>query len=153
MVNGSVKANTVMTNLAIQIADALIENVEFKSFREMNRKRYKGYMKQQDARDYTRQRAAPVKKLFERGYRETEAPMRAITKGLPRQPRRDNHFAAMPYEDVPAFVQTFGERDPVSRLALEFAIFTAARSGEVRGATWNEFDLEKGLWTLSKERM
>ena len=82
------------------------------------------------------------------GYRETEAPMRAITKGLPRQPRRDNHFPAMPYEDVPAFVQRLRERESFSRLALEFAIFTAARSGEVRGATWDEFDLEKGLWTV-----
>nr|WP_272897629.1 integrase arm-type DNA-binding domain-containing protein [Sphingopyxis witflariensis] len=87
------------------------------------------------------------------GYRDTEAPMRAITKGLPRQPRRDNHFAAMPYEDVPAFIQTLRERESFSRLALEFAIFTAARSGEVRGATWDEFDLEKGLWKLSKGRM
>lgn len=87
------------------------------------------------------------------GYRDTEAPMRAITKGLPRQPRRDNHFAAMPYEDVPAFVKTLREKESFSRLALEFAIFTAARSGEVRGATWDEFDLERGLWTLSKERM
>lgn len=87
------------------------------------------------------------------GYRDTEAPMRAITKGLPRQPRRDNHFAAMPYEDVTAFIQRLRERESFGRLALEFAIFTAARSGEVRGATWDEFDLEKGLWTLPKERM
>src|SRR3546814_605300 len=50
------------------------------------------------------------------GYRETEAPMRAITKGLPRQPRRDNHFAAMPYEEVPAFVQRLRKRDSFSRL-------------------------------------
>nr|WP_257541691.1 tyrosine-type recombinase/integrase [Sphingobium sp. CFD-1] len=87
------------------------------------------------------------------GYRDTDAPMRAITKGLPRQPRRDNHFAAMSYEDVPAFVQRLRERESFSRLALEFAIFTAARSGEVRGATWGEFDLEKRLWKLSKDRM
>ena len=51
----------------------------------------------------------------------------------------------VPYEDVPAFVQTLREKEFFSRLALEFAIFTAARSGEVRGATWDEFDLEKGL--------
>lgn len=87
------------------------------------------------------------------GYRDTEAPMRAIGKGLPRQPRRDNHFPAMPYDDVPAFIETLRERESFSRLALEFAIYAAARSGEVRGATWDEFDLEKGLWTLSKHRM
>lgn len=87
------------------------------------------------------------------GYRDTEAPMRAITKGLPRQPRRDGHFAAMPYEKVPRFIGKLRKRESFSRLALEFAIFTAARSGEVRGATWDEIDLEAGLWTLPKERM
>ena len=87
------------------------------------------------------------------GYRDTEAPMRAITKGLPRQPRRDGHFPAMPYEKVPKFVQKLRSRESFSRLALEFAIFTAARSGEVRGMTWDEVDLEDGLWTLPKERM
>ncbi len=87
------------------------------------------------------------------GYRESEAPMRAITKGLPRQPRRDGHFPAMPYEKVPKFIQKLRARESFSRLALEFAIFTAARSGEVRGMTWDEVDLESGLWTLPKERM
>lgn len=79
--------------------------------------------------------------------------MRAITTGLPRQPRRDNHYAAMPHEDVPAFVQTLREKESFSRLSLEFVNFTAARSVEMCGATWDEFDLEKSLWTLPKERM
>ncbi len=64
------------------------------------------------------------------GYRETEAPMRAISKGLPRQPKKDGHFAAMPYAQVPAFIAKLRERESFSRLALEFAILTAARSGE-----------------------
>src|SRR3546814_11237996 len=38
------------------------------------------------------------------GYRESAAPMRAISKGLPRQPKKEGHFAAMPYAGVPAFV-------------------------------------------------
>ncbi|WP_235523242.1 phage integrase central domain-containing protein [Sphingobium sp. Leaf26] len=41
---------------------------------------------------------------FASGYRETEAPMRSITKGFPRQPKKDGHFAAMPYADVAAFM-------------------------------------------------
>lgn len=45
------------------------------------------------------------------------------------------------------------QRDSFSRLALEFAILTAARSGEVRGATWDEFDLKAKLWTIPKTRM
>lgn len=87
------------------------------------------------------------------GFREHEAPMRAITRGLPRQPKKDGHFAAMPYAQVPAFMIEVGKRESFSRLALAFAILTAARSGEVRCATWDEIDLEAKLWTLPKERM
>ncbi|NRD88265.1 integrase, partial [Sphingopyxis sp. BSNA05] len=87
------------------------------------------------------------------GFRESEAPMRAITKGLPRQPKKDNHFAAMPYDKVAAFLTYLRKRESFSRLALQFAILTAARSGEVRGATWDEIDLESGLWTIAASRM
>ena len=69
------------------------------------------------------------------GYRDTEAPMRAITKGLPRQPRRDGHFPAMPYEKVPKFVQKLRSRESFSRL-LEFAdLFHGCPVGVVRGMT------------------
>lgn len=87
------------------------------------------------------------------GYRESEAPMRAISKGLPRQPKKDGHFAAMPYEKVPAFVLKLRQRESFSRLALEFAILTASRSGEVRGAAWDEISFDDKLWTLQKDRM
>lgn len=87
------------------------------------------------------------------GFRESEAPMRAITKGLPRQPKQDGHFAAMPYDRVARFVLKLRARETFSRLALEFAILTASRSGEVRGATWDEFDLELCLWTIPRHRM
>lgn len=70
-----------------------------------------------------------------KGFRATEAPMRSLSKGLPRQPKKDGHFAAMPYADVPAFVEKLGERESVGRLALEALILTATRSGEIRGAT------------------
>jgi integrase len=87
------------------------------------------------------------------GYRETEAPMRSISKGLPRQPKKDSHFAAMPYAEVAVFMKRLQERESFSRLALQFAILTAARSGEVRGATWDEFDFEAQLWTIPPPRM
>jgi integrase len=87
------------------------------------------------------------------GYRDSEAPMRAITKGLPRQPKKDGHFAAMPFAKVPDFVPRLRLRESYSRLALEFAILTAARSGEVRLATFDEFDLSAKLWTIPKDRM
>lgn len=87
------------------------------------------------------------------GFRESEAPMRAVSKGLPRQPKQDGHFAAMPYDRVARFILKLRARQSFSRLAPKFAIFTASRSGEVLGATWDEFDLEFKLWTIPPHRM
>jgi integrase len=63
------------------------------------------------------------------------------------------HHAAMPYEDVPAFVARLRERAATTALALEFVVLTAARSGEVRGAQWSEFDFDKKVWTIPGARM
>ena len=64
------------------------------------------------------------------------------------------HHAAMPYPDVPAFVQELqGKQRSMAARALEFLILTAARAGEVLGATWAEIDLERGLWTVPANRM
>jgi integrase len=77
-----------------------------------------------------------------------------ISKALPRQPKSDNHFAAMPFEDVPNFITSLRvSKETISRLALQFLIFTAARSGEVRGAQWNEMDLIARTWTVPGSRM
>lgn len=88
-----------------------------------------------------------------KGYREFEAPMRSVLRGLPRQPKKKGHFAAMPYPEVPAFLSWLNKRSTAGRLALEYLILTAARSGEVRGACWREIDLKKKLWTIPAERM
>ena len=87
------------------------------------------------------------------GMRATEAPMRSLNRALPRQPKRDKHFAAMPYEDIPAFLSHLQKRESVARLALEFLILCASRSGEVRGAKWAEVDFENKLWTVPAKRM
>ncbi len=88
------------------------------------------------------------------GWRAGEAPMRAVAKGLPKQPRQGAHFAAMPYSELPAFMAKMrGMEASVGRLALQFTILTAARSGEVRGATWDEVDMDKALWTIPASRM
>jgi integrase len=88
-------------------------------------------------------------------WRTAEAPLRAIGKGLPKQNSKgDRHFAAMPYPQLPAFMTKVGEQEQsVGRLALQFTILTAARSGEVRGATWKEFDLDAALWSIPGTRM
>ena len=66
---------------------------------------------------------------------------------------RSGNYRAMPFAEVPAFMARLRERDSASARALEFLILTAARSGEVRGATWDEIDLDKKLWTIPGERM
>ena len=87
------------------------------------------------------------------GFRDSEAPVRSLSKGLPRQRKDDGHFAAMSYTNIPAFISTLRERSSVGRVAMEVLILTAARSGEIRGATWNEFDLEKAVWSIPAGRM
>lgn len=64
MVNMAV-ARATLQNIAISIADAIIESLEFQAFREQNRVGYKGYLKAQEKRGYSRQRRAAVQKLFE----------------------------------------------------------------------------------------
>jgi integrase len=90
-----------------------------------------------------------------KGWRAAEAPMRAVNqlmRGI-KQPKRGN-FAAVPYADVPAFMAKLRDGDAsVGRLALQFLILTAARSGEVRGTTWREFDLDKAEWHIPADRM
>ena len=66
---------------------------------------------------------------------------------------KGGNYAAMPFTELPAFMARLRERDSVSARALELLILTAARSGEIRGATWQEVDLDKGLWTIPAERM
>ena len=87
-------------------------------------------------------------------WRPDETSLRTVVKGLPRQTDRGSHFEAMDYAAVPTFVQRLiDEPATVSRDALRFLIYTAARSNEVRGATWPEIDLEKGIWSIPAERM
>lgn len=91
---------------------------------------------------------------YANGFRASEAPMRSISKGLPRQPRKSGHFAALPHAEVPAFMKRLRARGiSSSRLALEALILTAVRSGEVRGAKWPELDDDLTLWTIPAERM
>jgi integrase len=90
-----------------------------------------------------------------KGWRSSEAPMRAVNQLMRRirQPKA-GHFAAMPYGDLPAFVERLTAADSsVGRLALQFLILTAARPGEVRNAKWSEIDLEAAEWRIPPERM
>ncbi len=86
----------------------------------------------------------------------TSNPVAVVDHILPKQNAKKEHQPAMPWRDVPAFVKTHVARfkqGEATRAALHFLILTAARSGEVRGAVWDEFDLEAGIWTVPDERM
>ncbi|MGI2031389.1 tyrosine-type recombinase/integrase [Rhizobium panacihumi] len=63
------------------------------------------------------------------------------------------HHAAMAFVEVAAFLEKLGEITGVGARALEFTIFTAARSGETRGATWGEIDFASKVWTVPAARM
>jgi integrase len=63
------------------------------------------------------------------------------------------HHAALAYEDIPAFMVELRERGSLSARALEFTILTAARTGEIIGAPWDEIDLDAKTWTIPAARM
>jgi integrase len=92
-----------------------------------------------------------------KGHRSGENPARwkgHLDQLLPKRAQLSRgHHAALPYADVPAFIQDLHSRPGMSALALEFTILTAARSGEVRGATWAEVDLANSVWTVPAARM
>jgi integrase len=89
-----------------------------------------------------------------RGWRAEALPdAREMRGGLAKQARGGN-FAAMPFAEVPALVKAelAGART-ASRYAMLFAILTAARSGEVRQATWEQVDVSARTWTRSADVM
>lgn len=89
------------------------------------------------------------------GYRSAN-PVHGITKVLPKHNGVDNHFAALPYAEVPAFIQALrkDEADDVAgRLAFELLILSASRTSEVLKATWKEIDFQSKVWTRPAERM
>ena len=83
-----------------------------------------------------------------RGYRDGENPARwrgHLDKLLPARSkvRQVEHHAALPYAELPGFLVALREQEGIAARALEFAILTAARTGEVIGARWSEIDLDR----------
>lgn len=70
-----------------------------------------------------------------------------------RQKLQRGHHPALPYANVPAFLAALRKREAMAARAMEFTILTAARSGEVLGATWSEIDLDTRTWTVPASRM
>ena len=80
---------------------------------------------------------------------------KAILSALPQVSELENHHKALHYSEVPAALATVREStaDLITRLAFEFLVLTAARSGEVRLSTWSEIKLRSATWTVPAERM
>ncbi len=101
------------------------------------------------------QRIGSVMK-FARAHRyRTDNPVEGLTKALPKQADVEEHHKALAYAEVPAFITTLRTSDATesARLAFEFLILTAARTGETLLATWSEIDLEARVWTIPAARM
>lgn len=93
-----------------------------------------------------------------RGYRQGDNPARwrgHLDKVLakPSKVAKVEHHAALDVDSVSAFISALRKMEGMGARALEFAILTAARSGEVRGATWDEIDIKARIWTVPADRM
>jgi integrase len=93
-----------------------------------------------------------------RGYRQGENPARwkgNLDHLLPAKGKISvvKHHEALDYREMADFMEELRARDGIAARALEFAILTAARTGEVIGATWGEIDIDAKLWTVPGSRM
>jgi integrase len=93
-----------------------------------------------------------------RGYREGENPARwrghlDVLLAARFKVRKVEHHAALPFADIGAFVAALRAREGVAARAFEFAILTAARTGEVLKARWSEIDVAEKIWIVPAARM
>ena len=89
------------------------------------------------------------------GWRLDNPAGKALLKVLPNTRRLKEHHAALPYADVPVVLRKIGlcTAYPLTKLAFRLLVLTATRSGEVRGADWQEVDWETQTWTVPASRM
>ena len=92
------------------------------------------------------------------GFRGKDNPARwkgnlSLVLPAPRKVNKRQHHKALPFSAVPGFMKDLSDIEGTSAAALRFAILTAARSGEVRGASWAEIDMDAGVWEIPSARM
>ena len=93
-----------------------------------------------------------------RGWRRGDNPARwrgHLDNLLPARSKlaRVQHHAALPWQEIGAFMADLKRAEGIAPLALRFVILTASRTGEAIGARWSEIDLTNALWTVPAERM
>lgn len=92
------------------------------------------------------------------GYRQGENPARWLNNlkevlPQPNKVRNVKHHPALPYDQIGAFVAALKKQQGAAAKAMQFVILTACRTSEAIGATWDEFDLDKKVWTIPAERI
>ena len=89
------------------------------------------------------------------GFTESNPAGEAIDGALPLMPKVKAHFRALPYQEVKSALETVAasQASMSAKLCFRFLVLTAARSGEARGATWDEIDPEDQAWQIPSERM
>ena len=112
--------------------------------------------KRETARRVKQRISAICRWAVAQGHRTDDPAGLVIDAALPRNGAERRHMAALPYDEVAECIDTIKASkgaSPSSKLAFEFLVLTAARSGEVRGATWDEIDMGGAVWTIPAERM
>ena len=89
------------------------------------------------------------------GFMGTNPAGEAIAGALPAMPKVRAHLRALPYQEVGASLETVesSQASVAAKQCFRFLVLTAARSGEARGATWDEMDLQRQEWRIPSQRM
>ena len=111
--------------------------------------------KAETARRVRQRISAVMKWAIAQGYRGDNPAGDAIAAALPKASDTPKHFRAVHHSEAGDAIRAArGSQASLSvKLAFEFLVLTAARSGEVRHALWSEFDMEAAIWTIPGERM
>ena len=111
--------------------------------------------KRETARRVRQRIGAVMKWAVAQGYREDNPAGDAISAALPKNSVRRQHQRALPHAQVAEALQKVrvSKAHPATALAFEFLVLTACRSGEIRGARWDEVDDTAATWTVPRTRM
>ena len=111
--------------------------------------------RQETARRVRQRLRAIFRWAMAHGFTETNPAGEAIDGALPPMPKVKAHLRALPHQEVGEALRTVGESQAsmATRLCFRFLVLTAARSGEARGATWDEMDVHGLVWRIPPHRM
>jgi integrase len=113
------------------------------------------HAKEETARRVLQRVDAVFVSAITRELRDKASPCTGVARELGNRRHNREHHAALPHAEVPTFLAALRKRKGplASRLAFEFLVLTATRSGETRGAMWNEIDFDVRRWTIAANRM